>query len=247
MIDIHKQKIKSCFNKAFSSYDQYSEVQQCAGKKLIKSIEQYKKNNMNTIIDLGCGTGIITEQLARKMEYQQFFALDISDKLLLKAKEKLKNYNIKIIETDLEDFYVPYILFDLVFSNMALQWSLNLSHTLLNINKNLNAHGMIAFSLPIENTFIELQPYSYNKNKFYAEKEILQLLSKTGFKKITYFSEKSILTFDSLRHALRYIKYIGANYVFNAEQTNQSSKYFYRSQNKYSLTYQIGFYMAEKA
>lgn len=247
MKNIHKQKIRECFNKSYATYDKYSNIQKMSGKKLIDALIRHTHVScfcIDHVIDLGCGTGFVTEQLAGTFQYKHFYAIDISDKLLSISKDRLKFYNINIDNMDFEIFHFKDILFDLIFSNMALHWSLNINKTLSNIYHNLNHNGVLAFSLPVKGTFSELTYHA--KNKFYTEEQIKQYLTSTKFKIITYFSEKIILEFDSAIHALKSIKAVGANYVFNADQPRHIFRYPKKSNNKFYLTYHIAYFIAGK-
>jgi malonyl-CoA O-methyltransferase len=246
MINTQTQKIKACFDKAYSTYDQHSQVQVFAGEKLIKAMfckisKKLSSEKIHHIIDLGCGTGTTTEKLVKQLRGQEFYAMDISEKLLLSAREKLKNYTIKIIQKNFENFYFKEILFDLAFSNMALQWSADIQKTFSALYHHINTGGILAFSVPLADTFAELK--KYNKNKFYTSDEIVNFLYDAGFKNSYYFLEKIQIDFDTLLNALKYIKLIGANYVRNYTKFKFSRQGLHQ---KFSLTYYIGFFIAEK-
>ena len=71
-----KSKIKECFNKAADTYDANCYIQKIAGKKLMSYLSEYVYKPDN-ILELGCGTGIVTEILANQYNnYNQFYALD---------------------------------------------------------------------------------------------------------------------------------------------------------------------------
>jgi malonyl-CoA O-methyltransferase len=139
---MNQSKIRECFNRSLTTYDNHCDIQTQTGIKLIKDLKDLNLRP-NSIVDLGCGTGITTEHLASLYEnYYKFYAIDIADKLLLKAKDRLEKYNIITLEKSLEDFLGnEKILFDLVFYNMVLQWSNNLDDVLKKIYQKLNLGG----------------------------------------------------------------------------------------------------------
>jgi len=47
------------------------------------------------VLELGCGTGVFTERVAKKCN--NLYALDISDSLLRKAKEKYQLKDVKFL------------------------------------------------------------------------------------------------------------------------------------------------------
>lgn len=56
-----------------------------------------------TVLDLACGTGILTKQIAEKLPHAEITGIDITKNYLEKAKNKLKLYpNISFINQDAE-------------------------------------------------------------------------------------------------------------------------------------------------
>ncbi len=247
----HKESVRRCFNKAVSTYDAHCNTQKLIGNTLLNRFLCYT-SRVENIIDLGCGTGLITEQLALKFRYKNFYAIDIADKLLLKAKERLTPYGIKTHEGDFNNFSYKDILFDLAFSNMALHWGLRFDQILFTIHQNLVPRGFIAISLPLVGTFSELVFCA--KNHFLSISDISHLLSKVGFEEIEYFSESLVVNFDSVVTALKTIKAVGANYTLEKLHKSLRGKSFLtehvnllqRSDGMFSLTYRIGYFIARK-
>jgi malonyl-CoA O-methyltransferase len=250
-IQNHKLKIKECFNKAARTYDNYSSVQRKAGQTLINigGIDQMYFPNA---IDLGCGTGHVTEELIRRIRYHHFQAVDLSDQLLLVARERLTPYKIQIHEADFDNLNLKHESLDLIFSNMTLQWSLDLEKTLKGIFQKMAQGSLCLFSLPLGDTFQELQ--SHSKNQFYKTEDIHQILRNTGYTLIKSETQIYTETFNTQFQALKAIKAVGANYIFF--RTNKSLSFAtgierpsansINSSEQFPLTYQIGFFKAKK-
>jgi malonyl-ACP O-methyltransferase BioC len=246
----HETKIKQAFNKSFMTYDLYSDIQQFIGKKLLLSMTSYPVKIIN-IIDLGCGTGFLTKQLAELYSYKNFYAIDIAEQLLKKARERLSSFAICIDENNFQNFHYENILFDLVFSNMALHWSLNFQNTLFNIHHNMALGGLLICSLPLDNTFHELNRHA--RNQFYSKNDILLFLNKAGFSVLNHFTEQIVLHFHSITDVLKSIKAVGANYHSNKSHTSLRGKSFINTlfnktvdSKTYSLTYEIGYFISRK-
>jgi malonyl-CoA O-methyltransferase len=245
----HKQKIRHCFNKAALSYDENSTMQQLIGQKLIAWLNDYQLPIKN-IIDLGCGSGIVTEQLLKQYpsndayhdQPAHLYAIDIADQLLLQAQKRLANYPIQLQEQDFEEFNYHPIKFDLVFSNMALQWGLNLQKTFATIYDHLTQHGTLVFSLPLTGTFAELTHAQVNC--FYSLQEIHLLLAQTGFTHIEYQQENLTMHFDSAINLLKSIKAVGANYVF--AKRHHGLRKSLLQQTSDSIIYHVGYVLAKK-
>lgn len=241
---LHEHKIRECFNRASLTYDQESIVQQMVGDTLIQLISKYR-SYCESVVDLGCGTGMVTEKLAAKIKYQHFEAIDIAEAFLTLAKKRLFFSGIQIYQQDFEKLYLNHRLYHLVFSNMALQWSSDLGKFFFMINQNIIKNGLLVFSLPLVGTFSEIIQSS--RNQFHASSHISDFLKKAGFEIDECFSESYIFHFDSWIKALKSIKATGANYLFARKHKALTGTKNHRLAHITSLTYRIGYFIARKS
>lgn len=241
MQSIDKKKLRHYFNKAAMLYDKHSSIQQQAGLTLIEQIKSHR-TSIQKIIDLGCGTGATTEKLAQAFHHMTFYAIDIADQLLEHAKSRLLPLGVLVLAADFEEYNSPQI-FDLVFANMALQWSSNLSAVLTQIYSMLESNGILAFSIPLTGTLDELDDYAVNP--FFTSQQVVEFLQQAGYKKIDCNCHTLTSHFASLHSALRSIKAVGANYVSQKKQ-GTFDKSVLTQQQGYTLTYNLGYFIAEK-
>ena len=244
----NKKNIQRSFNKAVNTYDEYCHLQKKTGEKLLHLLStHHNKKQKLRLIDLGCGTGIITEKLKSLFQDQELHAIDIADQLLLIAKKRLaneKNKKIKIYEADFD--HLPHAcLFDIAFSNMALHWSMDLKKTLENINTFLTQKGVLAFSIPLSGTLPELNN-DFARQALPDSGWIETLLTDGGYDIFTHQVEKIILPFHDTESALKTIKNSGANYVPHRKNKNLKGKSWIHSFKLEQLTYVIGYYLAIK-
>lgn len=243
--DFHKGNIRSCFNRAAVSYDQYSLPQQIIGEKLINLLKMMD-NRFGTVIDIGCGSGLVTSKLISAITGEGFYAIDVAEALISIANKRFYPKKIMIHVNDFENFTIDNVFFNLVFSNMALQWSLDFYSTLLNINKNMHKNGLFAFSVPIEGNFPEISLSS--KNTHFTVDQIKNDLILSGFYPLECKSESLIFNFDNWKDAIKSIKATGASYLFNRSRRSLVGVNYFKNneENKASLTYKIGYILARK-
>ena len=141
------------FSRYADIYDKYAHVQKASALRLL---EQIKEDNFKKILEVGCGTGNYTSFLREKFRAAEFKAIDISDRMLKVAQEKLKTKNIEFILADAEDVNIKE-RFDLITSNACFQWFDNLEPTLMKYKKLLNLRGIISFSIFGPHTYKELR------------------------------------------------------------------------------------------
>jgi tRNA (cmo5U34)-methyltransferase len=102
--------------------------------------------NLN-ILDFGCGDGTITECLHNKYPQNNFYLMDGSAAMLLKAKERLKDKPVKFIKMSFEEYSGNKIekeKYNFVFSSMAIHHLPFESKSKLysKINKELRKNGL---------------------------------------------------------------------------------------------------------
>jgi malonyl-CoA O-methyltransferase len=171
--DNPKKTIRACFNAASQTYDSHSIIQHQAGANLITLLIPHLASS-ESIIDIGCGTGLTTERLAKQLPYQSFFAIDIADQLLNTARARLRPYNIQIDERDFHHLTDKNNGFNLIFSNMALHWSPSLAFTLATLKDFLAHNGILTFTVPLASTFIELALYPSNVQNAHVQCFVLE-------------------------------------------------------------------------
>ena len=102
------------------TYDQVSRlIQYRWGQKVIK---WRKWRGDEIVMDAGCGSGLLTKQLAKQVPRGKVYAVDIDSNMIKQAKNNLQFFdNIEIIQSSLTDIKLPRKL-DVIFSNSALHW-----------------------------------------------------------------------------------------------------------------------------
>lgn len=114
------KEVLDAFNKASNDYDKYRKQaipnMDIYYNTVIKLTENYENPK---ILDLGAGTGILTELLYKQHPQSNITLLDISTKMLNIAKEKFKHQKYKYIIADYikHDFTEKY---DIIVSSLSI-------------------------------------------------------------------------------------------------------------------------------
>ena len=116
------------FDRRAESYDNYNLIQRRAAHRLLSKVD----GNAETIVDLGCGTGILCRLYEHP--FTRWIAVDASAAMLAKHPESER------IEKRVGDFDDPELFrqlretdFDLLLSSSALQWASDIDWTLSRI------------------------------------------------------------------------------------------------------------------
>lgn len=154
------------------------------GKGLLESVP---KNDEQAILDLGCGTGILTVQLAELCN--KVIGVDSSQSMIDKAKEQFGNIEFMVCDALALPFENE---FDVVFSNAVFHWISDHDALLKNIHKVLKPQGLLVCEFgangniaTIENAFEKTcnnLGYNYEpKFNFPTVENFGKLLENNGF------------------------------------------------------------------
>ena len=247
-----KNRIKASFNRAATTYDQHAQLQWQQSLVLVNMVSSFIRNRCNKIVDLGCGTGNSTLAVKQNFSCESLYAIDIASALLQQAKHKLNHNNLYFIETDFDELPEELSDIDLIFSNMALQWSLDLKLTLTSLEKRLSKQGVLAFSLPLKDTFVEID--AAHRNQFQLSQTVQKILQSLNFELLQMEHKTIAKLFPSPLMALRSLKNVGANCIISNYQREKFTRTKLQKvlgeqvdlHKPFNLTYKIGFFIARK-
>lgn len=103
-----------------------------------------------TVLDLGCGDGILSEQISKLVPNGRVVGIDASNGMLQTAK-KLERDNLSFVHMDINDMDYSNE-FDIIFSNAALHWVLDHSLLLNNSFRALKQGGSIHWNFAGDGT-----------------------------------------------------------------------------------------------
>jgi trans-aconitate 2-methyltransferase len=135
-------------------YKKASAVQKEWGNRIISTL---KLNGCERILDLGCGDGVLTAQLANLVPNGSVLGIDSSQGMLLEAK-KLQTPNLKFEFMDINNLEYEDA-FDLIFSNATLHWVANHRALLNHVYRGLKKGGLARFNFASDgncSTFISI-------------------------------------------------------------------------------------------
>ena len=98
------------------------------------------------VVDLGCGYGWFS-RWAREQGAEQVLGLDVSQKMLARAKEMTSSSAITYAIADLEKLELPDAAFDLAYSSLAFHYIVDLKGLFARIHQALVPGGRLVFSI----------------------------------------------------------------------------------------------------
>ncbi|MBK5407269.1 class I SAM-dependent methyltransferase [Pseudomonas sp. TH34] len=98
------------------------------------------------VVDLGCGYGWFS-RWAQEQGAEQVLGLDVSQKMLARAKEMTSSSAITYGIADLEKLDLPDVAFDLAYSSLAFHYIVDLKGLFARIHQALVPGGRLVFSI----------------------------------------------------------------------------------------------------
>ncbi len=226
---LDKEKVKNNFSRHAHQYDQHAILQKEMADELIRYLGtkvprgQEKPRNLDalipgyftSILDIGCGTGYLTNQIFEKLNPQKIIGCDIAPNMIKVARE---NYpNLEFIEANGENLLFEDGSFDLVISNAALQW-MDINKALIEIHRVLKPNGTLFFATFGAGTLKELKQLApHSAHRLPPILKIQTALKIAGLKISQLDSETKTVFYSSARELFSFLKNIGAQ---NANKNN---------------------------
>lgn len=187
---------KEIFDKAAATWDEKPLRLQLAASVAAAIKKEVKPNQQMAALEIGCGTGLITIELAPLVK--SILATDTSDGMLTVLSGKISALGLANVTTkflDLTDGFssLTGASFDLIYSSMVFHHIKQTEKILHNCRELLAPDGILCFAdLDEEDGSFHgdmpgVEHYGFNKEKLTA------LLTKCGFKKMR-FSTAHVIT-----------------------------------------------------
>lgn len=254
MIEVDKSLIRQRFSKSISTYNDNASVQKMIAKKLFKLIENLGTKKYNTVLELGCGTGMLTEQLLSNFNIAKYQSNDLVGQYLEILNLIASKYSSEFdfIEGDLEQTEKFTLNYDLISSASTLQWILGLDNLFDRLELKLNKDGVFAFSTFGPQNLIEIRTIT-NSGLYYTPFDKIKKLLEKRFELLHISEEICPIYFREPIDVLKHIKSTGVNAVIQTRFTksdllNFNKKYNdnYRSDLGLSLSYHPIYVVARK-
>ena len=182
MQNYSRQHIQAHFNHAAPSYDDAAVLQKTVAERIDERLE-LTTLDAKTILDLGAGTGLLTQHLTQRYPHAQTFAVDLSLKMLKAGQQRLyrprwpqlgQNLNRRFaqnrytqrlfqkpaatpINADANQLPFADGAVDLIVSNLMLQWCDDLDAVFAEFRRVLRPEGLIMFTTFGPDTLKELR------------------------------------------------------------------------------------------
>ena len=220
------------FNKHYNVYEKYSLAQKQVAKNLLDYMGKSNifDTKINSIFEIGCGTGIFTKEYRKYFLHSDLILNDIFD-----VREFIKDidYNI-FIQENIEELDIPKS--DLVVSSSVFQWIKDKDSLIRNIAENTDN---LCFSSYVSGNLIEIKNH-FDISLDYLNIEEFKEILKKYFSSVKSYSETIKLDFEDPMSVLKHLKYTG---VTGFQKTSISKIKTFKDS---ILTYEVAYFICKK-
>lgn len=221
--EVDKRQVRRAFDQAAAHYDATAVLQREVGARMLERLELVRIEP-HVVLDLGAGTGLGTEGLARHFKKAKIVALDLAPNMLLQARRRAGRMarwsgRRAYVCGDAERLPLADDSVDVIFSNLTLQWCNDLDRTFREIQRVLRPGGALFFSTFGPDTLRELREAwatvdgRTHVNAFIDMHDIGDAMVRAGLADPVMDVERFTLTYKEVRDLMRDLKAIGAHNV----------------------------------
>lgn len=220
-MQVNPNLIKNHFKKSMDKYNSNAVVQKSLAQKLVSELTKFRSNFEN-ILELGCGTGLLTQEAVKHLVYKNYIANDLIDKSKNYIDKILPNYTFICANAQK---IKPSKKVDLIISNAMFQWFNDLEKVSSHYSNLLNKDGILAFTTFSPENFCEIRELTGLTLEYKSIEEIKSELNNKF--NILYTEEyKETLTFKNPLELLAHMKNTGVNSLTNQHWTFKEVKEF---------------------
>jgi malonyl-CoA O-methyltransferase len=258
------QAIADSFSAAADRYEDHAVLQKEVLNRLLERLDdeaRLQADPPRRILDLGCGTGWAVPRLRQQFPEAEIHALDFSPAMIARVPA-VPGCQARV--GDAHDLPYAEDSFDLVFSNLMLQWT-NEEQVLQEVRRVLKPGGILLASSLGFSTLHELR-HSWQAvddkphvNAFTDMRQVADGMLRLGYSQVVANSETIVLTYATVVDLMRDLKAIGAHNVDEDRPRSLMSRTAlrkleaayekFREQNVLPATYEVNYFrgvMADK-
>ena len=175
------------FSRAATTYDGHARVQRAVARRVAELVMTVPPPER--VVEIGCGTGILTEQLLEMLPRSTIHALDVAGGMIERARLRLGGTGRIVWDVGDAGRAMDAGPFDLAVSSSALHWMGSLAGAFSAIRRLLGPTGHLVAGMMLDGTLAELRqcrllvaPHKPPRGRLPSEGEVRAALRRGGLR-----------------------------------------------------------------
>ena len=214
---IERREVRRAFGRAAADYDAAAELQRRVRGELLERLDLVRIEPA-AVLDLGTGTGHAALELKRRYSKAQVVALDFAMSMLREAgRRQTLLRRFRRVCADAVGLPFRPASFDIVFSNLMLQWCNEPDRVFAECRRVLRPGGLLTFASFGPDTLVELRrawaavDEHVHVSRFIDMHDLGDALVRAGLAEPVMDVERQVLTYAEARELMLDLKAIGAH------------------------------------
>jgi malonyl-CoA O-methyltransferase len=231
--EVDPRSVRRAFSRAVSTYDKAAVLEREVGSRMAQRLDYIKLAPL-VVLDAGCGTGEAIGELAARYPAARIVGLDAA--LAMTAAARLRTRRTRSMFQRLVAPLMPRIdgampvfvcadahalpfrgvAFDMVWSNLALQWSNDPPRVFAEFRRALKVGGLLTFTTlgpdtlkELRSAFVHADGHTHT-NRFVDMHDLGDMLIAAGFADPVMDMEQLTMTYAEPQSLLAELKAVGA-------------------------------------
>lgn len=229
--EVDARAVRRAFGRAAATYDAAAVLQREVSARMAQRLD-YVKVAPALVLDGGCGTGEATAELVARYPEARVVALDLALPMVAAARHRARQSRSllrRLLPVGLGGNGVPLcvcgdlnalplrgVAFDLVWSNLALQWVNDVPRAFAEWRRVLKVGGLVSFTTfgpdtlrELRHAFARVDGHTHT-NRFTDMHDLGDMLVEAGFADPVMDMETITMTYPDPTALLRELKHLGA-------------------------------------
>jgi len=251
------------FDRASSSYSSEADVQRRVAEQLLLRLEtvdaetKFASDSLDSVLELGSGTGLLSEMLVQHFSPSRYLCLDFSDGMSEELRRKGLP-GLRVEKHNLESFGLEE-QFRLVCSSSTLHWVENLQGLFAKLADCLSEKGLFAFSIMLSGTWREIFDACREVSSEFVPaldyrtfEEVENLVTEAGFSLIQADSASFKEQFQTPRGLIQSLRKRGVqgspkrSSILSQSQLREAIGTLGNNDSLIELSYAVGFFVCSR-
>jgi len=223
-----KELVRERFGRSFAGYDGEAEIQRGMTVALVEEILRHGGDRFDSALEIGCGTGLLSRELASRLNIRKYSANDLvagCGPRVERAVTQLAGAAFTFHSGDIERMDLPPAAFDLVASSAVFHWLDDPAGLLERLSVALRAGGLLAFTTFGPDNLREVAAVGGRGLRYRPIDEVAALVERR-YRILQCRESREVLRFSSPRRVLEHLRNTGANGLERAGWTRGTLRTF---------------------